>query len=91
MSFKIGDKVIVVKTEFSAEEWIKIGKVDIVFKIGEVFSVKSIHINDACIKINGKYKCWYPIWCFELYDESIKTVSKHNKQLTRVLKRLKIR
>lgn len=68
--FKIGDKVVVIKTEFTNEEWNGIGEVFINFSIGDEFIVKRLLV-DKAIEIdfidNNNY--YYPVSGFELVDK----------------------
>lgn len=67
--FNIGDKVVVLKTKFSDEEWSCVGKVNVNFKVNDILTICSFHYSDT---INGivdgvdfleeiANNCWYPI------------------------------
>lgn len=75
--FNVGDKVIVIKTEFTDEEWINVGRVDVYFNIGDELTISKI--NKDYLEFEEKItNCYvYPIAGFKLI---CKTIIKKNKE-----------
>jgi len=68
--FKVGDKIKVIKTEATKEEWKGIGEVDCPFEIGDQFSVLEINKNDG-VRIQTKESnlYYYPKEMFKLVEK----------------------
>jgi hypothetical protein len=77
MEFKIGDKVKVIKTEFTEEEWKRIGEVDIPFVIGEVLTIDGIHFHPSRPLAFKGYANYYPQEGFVIYNKITKNSTKH--------------
>lgn len=68
--FKKGDKVIVIKTEFSDEEWKPMGKIYFSFALGDELTVleQSYHHEGVSFKEDSR-EFWYPPTGFKLKTE----------------------
>ncbi len=95
MKFKVGDKVVVIKTEFTDEEWKGIGEIIIDFKIGDefeiinVFNYGNINKNQGLRFKNDPTMFAYPSIGFELKNEYKPEVI--NDDLTYLIEFLRVR
>lgn len=69
--FKKGDKVRVIKTEATYEEWRGIGKIDVPFEIGDVYNVLDVGYTTGSVQIDHKDYYNYPKEMFDLIDDNL--------------------
>jgi hypothetical protein len=87
-TYKKGDKVRVIKVEFTDKEWIGVGKVPVPFKIGDILTVDHIAENYVNPISFIEHDSYYPKEGFEPIDIIHKQKKDNSNYLIPIIKQI---